>query len=140
MKIRFAELKDITRLVEIGKSFHANTRFRIYEYNAAMVEKKLTDLIVSGGAGKYVFFVADDSTGTIVGVLIGCLEMHIFSPKLFTNNPQNFKPIAVSVWRIFDIEPRSHLLEFDSRCNLAWWARSTLFSCANRQHGCSQAH
>lgn len=82
MKIRFAELKDVPRLVEIGKTFHANTRFRVYDYNAAMVQKTLTDLISSKGMGKYVFFVAEDSAGVPVGGLIGCLESHIFSPRL----------------------------------------------------------
>lgn len=85
MKIRFAEMNDVPVFVEMGKQFHANTRFREYEYNAEIVRHTLTELIARKGAGKYVFFVADDSAGKPVGGLIGCLESHIFSNKPAAN-------------------------------------------------------
>ena len=85
MKIRFAQIEDVPVFVALGRQFHANTRFRVYEYNAEQVGRTLNDLIVRKGAGKYVFFVAEDSSGQAVGGLIGCLEGHIFSAKPVAN-------------------------------------------------------
>jgi L-amino acid N-acyltransferase YncA len=85
MKIRLAQLEDVPVFVQIGKKFHANTRFRVYPYHPELVSRTLTGLITRKGAGKYVFFVAEDSTGQAVGCLVGCLEGYIFSDKPVAN-------------------------------------------------------
>lgn len=85
MKIRFAEISDVPVLVEMGRQFHANTRFRVFEYKPERVRHTLTSLVMNKGAGKYVFFVAEDSNGQLVGGLIGCLENHIFSDQPIAN-------------------------------------------------------
>jgi L-amino acid N-acyltransferase YncA len=85
MKIRYAKLEDVPAFVAMGKEFHANTRFHIFDFNTERVTRTLMDLIARNGAGKYVFFVADDNAGQPIGGLIGCLETHIFSEKPVAN-------------------------------------------------------
>jgi GNAT superfamily N-acetyltransferase len=81
MPIRFAKEEDITELVEAGRRYHSLTRFKKFDYNADKVRKALTDILTLG-QNRYVFFVAEDATDRIVGVLIGVLEQHIFSEQL----------------------------------------------------------
>lgn len=78
MQIRFATLEDIPDLVELGRRFHALTRFRIYDYNASRVGEQLRALI-ENGRGSHCFFVAEDGAGAPAGALIGCVEKHFFS-------------------------------------------------------------
>ena len=81
MTIRFAKVEDIPPLVEAGRRMHALTRFRQLHYDEPRVARAFADLI-RHGVGKYVFFVAEDSAGSIVGALIGVLEQHLFSDQL----------------------------------------------------------
>ena len=81
MTIRFATLQDVPALVELGRRMHALTRFRSFDYSAARVERAFAELITKG-QNKYVFFVAADSAGQVVGGLIGVLEQHLFSDQL----------------------------------------------------------
>lgn len=81
MTIRFAKLDDVKDLVEGGRRMHALTRFKHLDYNAEKIARSFTELITKG-QNKYVFFVADDSKGHVVGALIGVLEQHIFSDQL----------------------------------------------------------
>lgn len=52
MKIRFATLDDVPLLVELGRRFHAMTRFRDYDHNAERVAQNLHAVIESGQNGK----------------------------------------------------------------------------------------
>lgn len=79
--IRFAEIKDIPALVEGGSRMHALTRFRDQPYDAQRVTNAFAELI-HRGQGKYVFFVAENSRGAVVGALIGVIEQQIFSSAL----------------------------------------------------------
>ena len=81
MAIRFATVDDIPALVESGKTMHALTRFKVFDYDAARVADTLQKLIEKG-QGKYVFMVAVDTQKHLVGALIAVLETHIFSNKL----------------------------------------------------------
>lgn len=81
MPIRFAKLDDLPALVAGGRRMHALTRFRELDYNEDKVACAFTDLITKG-QHKYVFFVAEDNAGRVVGALIGVLEQHIFSDQL----------------------------------------------------------
>jgi GNAT superfamily N-acetyltransferase len=81
MTIRFAKVEDVPALVEGGRRMHALTRFRELRYDEPKVARAFADLIRLG-AGKYVFFVAKDSAGRIVGALIGVLEQHLFTDQL----------------------------------------------------------
>jgi len=82
MPIRMAKLEDIPALVEGGRRMHALTRFgKHFDYNAARVTQAFTELI-SKGQHKYVFMVAENGEGRIVGALIGVLEQHIYSELL----------------------------------------------------------
>ena len=81
MKIRFATQEDIPTLVEMGRTFHKLTRFRVYDYNAEQVAANLR-AVVENPHGAHCFFVAMDETGATVGGLIGCVESHFFSDKL----------------------------------------------------------
>lgn len=80
-QIRFAEIKDIPALVEGGSRMHALTRFRDQPYDAQRVTNAFAELI-HRGQGKYVFFVAENSRGAVVGALIGVIEQQIFSSAL----------------------------------------------------------
>jgi len=81
MKIRMAEQEDVPVFVEMARLFHANTRFRDYEYNPELVAQHL-QAVVENPRGKYCFFVAENSEGNPVGGLIACLENHFFSNQL----------------------------------------------------------
>lgn len=80
-QIRFAETKDIPALVEGGSRMHAMTRFRHQPFDAQRMTNAFAELI-HRGQGKYVFFVAENSRGQVVGALIGVLEHQIFSSAL----------------------------------------------------------
>lgn len=90
-------MEDVPVFVELGKRFHASTRFRQFEYKPALVERTLAQLIARKEEGKYVFFVAEDSSGQAIGCLIGCLEGYIFSDR----------PIATLVH--FDVLPEKRM-------------------------------
>jgi GNAT superfamily N-acetyltransferase len=81
MPIRLAKIDDVPALVEGGRRMHALTRFRHLEFDADKIARSFTDLIQKG-QHKYVFLVAEDGTGRIVGALIGVLEQHIFSDQV----------------------------------------------------------
>ena len=81
MPIRFATVQDIAALVEGGRRMHAHTRFKTLDYDAARVAATFRQLIKQG-QNKYVFLVAQDTGGQIVGALIAVLEQHIFSAQL----------------------------------------------------------
>lgn len=81
MPIRFATVQDIPALVLLGKRMHAITRFKSFDYNEERVAGALRAAIEQG-QGRYVCFVAEDSTGRVVGVLLAVLEQHIFSEQL----------------------------------------------------------
>lgn len=81
MTIRFATLDDVPALVEGGRRMHGLTRFRRFDYDERKVAAAFKDLITKG-QHKYVFLVAQGSSGGIVGALIGVLEQHIFSEQL----------------------------------------------------------
>lgn len=80
-QIRFAEIKDIPALVEGGSRMHALTRFRDQPYDAQRVTNAFAQLI-HRGQSKYVFFVAENGKGAVVGALIGVIEQQIFSSAL----------------------------------------------------------
>jgi GNAT superfamily N-acetyltransferase len=81
MAIRFATLDDVPALVESGKTMHALTRFKAFDYDAERVAATLRQLI-DKGQNKYVFMVAEDAQKQLVGALIAVLETHIFSHRL----------------------------------------------------------
>ena len=81
MPIRFATLQDIPALVDGGRRMHAHTRFKTLDYEAPRVAQTFQQLI-ENGQNKYVFMVAQDTSGVIVGALIAVLEQHIFSAQL----------------------------------------------------------
>ena len=84
MKIRFATLADVPAFVELGRNFHALTRFAAYDYNPARVAQQLQAAIETGQNrnNTHCFFVAEDSQGRAIGGLIGCVEQHFFSEQL----------------------------------------------------------
>lgn len=84
MKIRFATLEDVDPFVEMGRRFHALTRFRVYEYKPSRVADQLRAVVHTGQneKGTHCFLVAEDSQGQPVGGLIGCVEKHFFSDQL----------------------------------------------------------
>jgi GNAT superfamily N-acetyltransferase len=81
MKIRFATLDDVPAFVELGRRFHAMTRFAEYDYNTERVAQQLRAVIEVGQSrhGTHCFFVAESTQGEAVGGLIGCIERHFFS-------------------------------------------------------------
>jgi GNAT superfamily N-acetyltransferase len=84
MNIRFATLADVPAFVELGRNFHALTRFAAYPYNPDRVAQQLHAAIETGQNrnNTHCFFVAEDSQGQPVGGLIGCIEQHFFSEQL----------------------------------------------------------
>ncbi|WP_296443464.1 GNAT family N-acetyltransferase [Rhodoferax sp. UBA5149] len=81
MPIRFATVQDIAALVEGGRRMHAHTRFKALDYDPVRVAATFRQLI-ERGQSKYVFMVAEDTAGQMVGALIAVLEQHIFSAQL----------------------------------------------------------
>ncbi len=83
MKIRFATLADVPVFVEMGRKFHAMTRFSAYDYNPERVARNLRAVIEIGqnGKGTHCFLVAEDSQGDAIGGLIACIEQHFFSDQ-----------------------------------------------------------
>lgn len=84
MKIRLATINDIPECVELGRQFHAFTRFREYKFNPDRLSKSLA-AVVNDRGGNYVFFVAEDSQGVLVGALIAGLQRHFFSDKVYAS-------------------------------------------------------
>lgn len=84
MKIRFATLDDVPTFVELGRTFHAMTRFRVYDYNPDRVAAQLRAAIEVGQERNrtHCFLVAEDSAGTPIGGLVGCVERHFFSDQV----------------------------------------------------------
>lgn len=80
MKIRFATQQDVPAFVDMGRRFHAMTRFCVYDYDAERVSKSLS-AVLQNPRGSHCFFVAEDSDGQAVGGLIGCIEQHFFSSQ-----------------------------------------------------------
>ena len=81
MPIRFATVKDLPALVDLGRAMHGHTRFKAFDYDGSRVASACHH-IIEHGQNKYVFMVATDSTGLIVGCLIAVLEQHIFSVQI----------------------------------------------------------
>lgn len=81
MKIRFATPQDVPVIVELGRRFHALTRFCVYHYDTERTTLSL-HAVLRNPRGGHCFFVAEDSTGETVGFLIGCIEQHFFSSQL----------------------------------------------------------
>ncbi|MDR0775588.1 MAG: GNAT family N-acetyltransferase [Azonexus sp.] len=83
MKIRFATRNDIPACTEIGRRMAAVTRFAAYDFNAERLAQNLGAVIDSGHAkGTHCLFVAEDTAGQLIGLLIGCIERHFFSDLL----------------------------------------------------------
>ncbi len=78
-KIRLAEPKDLQALVQGGARMHQLTRFHAQPYNPQKVAQAFADLMNAGTAAKYLFLVAENAQGHIVGALIGLVEQQIFS-------------------------------------------------------------
>lgn len=81
MAISLAKIDEVPALVEGGRRMHALTRFRHLDFNADKIARSFADLITKG-QHKYVFLVAEDSGGRVVGALVGVLEQHIFSDQV----------------------------------------------------------
>ena len=84
MKIRFATLDDVPAFVELGRTFHAMTRFATYNYSPDRVAQQLTAVIDTGQnrQGTHCFLVAEDGERRPIGGLIGCVERHFFSDQV----------------------------------------------------------
>lgn len=81
MRIRFATPQDVPVFVEMGRRFHAMTRFRVYEYDPRRMTESL-NAVVHNPRGSHCFFVAENSAGEPIGALVGCIEQHFFSSQL----------------------------------------------------------
>jgi GNAT superfamily N-acetyltransferase len=84
MPIRFATVKDIPALVKLGKHMHGITRFKSFVYSEERVAKALLE-VIEKGSGRYICFVAEDSTQHLAGVLLAVLEQHIFSDQIMAS-------------------------------------------------------
>ena len=79
MSIRFAALPDMPSLLILGERMHALTRFRSHPFERERLAQTLGGIITQG-QGKYALLVAANTHEEIVGVLLGVMEQHIFSP------------------------------------------------------------
>lgn len=93
MAIRFATLEDIPTLVEIGHSYHEESRFKRYGYDPVKLAANLKALI-EDKSGVRCFFVADDANKQPYALIIGCIESYFFSNE----------PVAQSM--IFWVHPK----------------------------------
>lgn len=89
MTIRFATSDDIPATVALGERVHGMTRFAGQPFQPERVAAALRYVLAHtptgappGSPHKYVFLVAQDQQGQLVGGLIAVLEQHIFSPML----------------------------------------------------------
>jgi GNAT superfamily N-acetyltransferase len=78
MPIRLATIDDLPALVEGGSRVHALTRFKSIPFSAQKTAESFAALIRHKN-GKYVFLVAENSAGKVVGCLIGVVEQPLFS-------------------------------------------------------------
>lgn len=78
MAIRFARLEDIPTLIEIGRAYHSESRFKVYDYDLEKLTASLKALI-EDATGTRCFFVADDKEQKPYGVLLGHIESYFFS-------------------------------------------------------------
>lgn len=80
MTVRFATLEDIPALIEAGRQYRARTRFRDYDYDPQKLAAVLRSMIESRN-GSHCVVVAEGAQAKVIGVLIGCVESHIFSHR-----------------------------------------------------------
>lgn len=87
MNIRFATLADIPAVVELGYRIQRTTRLSRFPYERDVAEKNLRSLIITGQQQRrsHCLLLADDAEGVVVGVLIGCIESHLFSQRPIAN-------------------------------------------------------
>jgi GNAT superfamily N-acetyltransferase len=78
MPIRLATIDDLPALVEGGSRVHALTRFKSIPFSAQKTAESFAALIRHKN-GKYVFLVAENSAGKVVGCLIGVVEQPLFA-------------------------------------------------------------
>ena len=81
MPIRFANTDDVPGMVALGQRMHAITRFKHFTFDGERLAQALRAALTDG-KNRYTFFVAIDSQGKLVGVLLAVLEQHIFSSQL----------------------------------------------------------
>lgn len=78
MTIRFARAEDIPALVQIGHAYHAEGRFKAYDYNPDKLAANLKGLI-EDTSGARCFFVADDKEQKPYAALLGQVDSYFFS-------------------------------------------------------------
>ncbi len=113
MEIRYATHADVPLLVEMGKTFHQNTRFKVFPYQPERVAATLNG-ILEKNQGNYAFLVAQRKDGSLAGGLIGVIEAHIFCDL----------PVASLVH--YDVDPSARMSGAGYRLLLAFrkWAES----------------
>lgn len=77
--IRHATHADIPRLVEIGQSMHAESRFRRYPYEVEDVARTLATIISTPTLGAVL---VDDRDGEIIGGFAGVLAPFFFASQV----------------------------------------------------------
>ena len=80
MSIRFATPEDVPMLVESGRVYHEESRFKRYRYNPEKLRINLLNL-VENTTGTHCFFVADNAAREPYALLIGCMESYFFSDE-----------------------------------------------------------
>lgn len=80
MSICFATYNDIPTLIEIGRVYHQESRFKRFRYNPEKLAGNLKGLIDSK-SGSHCFFIADDAEGKPFAALMGCIESYFFSDE-----------------------------------------------------------
>jgi GNAT superfamily N-acetyltransferase len=80
MSIRFATAEDIPTLVDIGRVYQQESRFKRYRYNPEKLRLNLENL-VANTSGSHCFFVADNAKREPYALLIGCIETYFFSDE-----------------------------------------------------------
>jgi RimJ/RimL family protein N-acetyltransferase len=78
MAIRFATLEDIHTIIDLGRIYHEESRFKHYGFDPDKVASNLRGLI-EDKSGARCFFVADDANKRPYAGLIGCIESYFFS-------------------------------------------------------------
>lgn len=80
MKIRYATMDDIPALLDLTRRISAITRFKQFEYSPERLASNIA-AVIKDKRGVYCFLVAEDAAGVAVGILLGCLERHVFSDE-----------------------------------------------------------
>lgn len=82
MKIRFATVDDIGKIINLGREIHDESTFSGMDYSGDIVRQTLTNLINE----RQFVVIAEDLDGAVIGAMIGYASMSWFGKDYVAND------------------------------------------------------